>query len=107
MAYKIPWADAPAWIQSVKLDDRLFFLIARYNTESARWNLDILTADKEPIISGIRLEKRVWLLDAYRDDRLPAGDLMIAGQQEPDYQGMISGDVELYYLTPDETQEYV
>lgn len=87
MAEEIKWPDFPEWEQQVKLSGTTYRIRARYNTTAERWVIDLLTQDKEEIITGVRVVRGVLLLAQYTDDRLPSGDLMVIGE-EPNRSNM-------------------
>lgn len=84
MAYLIiPWQDSPEFAQQVQLEGTTYRLRARWNTLGEAWHVDFLTAQREPIVTGIRIVAGVSLLAQFRDDRLPPGDLFVIGCKCP------------------------
>lgn len=88
MSVVIPWPNFPEWEQQVQLDGVSYRLRGRYNTLSERWTMDILTADKVPIVQGVRLVRGASLLSVHVDPRLPAGDFFVVGDSEPNRENM-------------------
>ena len=93
---KIQWIDAPEWSQLVTLDKKTYCLRARYNTTSRQWSIDVLTSNYIPIVTGIAVVQGIWLLEQYKDERLPRGDFFVS-EGSTDYQGMLS-DTYLVYV---------
>lgn len=88
MGVVIPWPSAPEWEQQIQLDNVSYRLRGRYNTLSQKWTLDILTADKAPIVHGARIVRGVSLFSMHADPRLPAGDFFVIGDTEPTRENM-------------------
>lgn len=88
MSVIIPWPDFPEWEQQTQLDGVTYILRGRYNTLSMAWCLDILTADKLPIVEGARIVQGVSLFSIHPDPRLPPGDFFVIGNSEPTRDNM-------------------
>lgn len=85
MAYLvIPWQESPEFAQQVQLEGRTYRMRARWNTHGQAWDMDILTAQRELIVAGIRLVGGAGLLAQFRDDRLPPGELLVIGEPSRD-----------------------
>lgn len=78
MAFKIiPWRDSADFKQSVRLDDRIFILRARWNTQYEFWSLDIYDANESALLLGQKLVFNTDLLERYTNPLLPQGRLFL------------------------------
>ena len=100
----IKFFNAPEFSQRVALDRKTCQLVIRYNDFSSCWEMDIHTAQTEPIITGICLLQGVLLLNQHIDSRLPAGDFFVHGKDKPNYENFVKGSVELIYITQAELE---
>lgn len=106
MAQEIRWLPGPDWSQQVSLDGRVYQLRARYNVTSDRWFLDIRTRSGSPLLLGVKLVRGELLLRLHPDERLPLGELFIAGSAEPNRNNM-GEDARLIYLTAEDVANAV
>lgn len=97
----IPWPDSPEWEQNVRLSGVTYRLRGRYNVVGDRWVLDILTADRELIVGGVRVVRGLLLTRQFLDPRLPPGDLFALGEGQPTRANMGAG-VQLIYVEPED-----
>jgi hypothetical protein len=76
MAKKIiPWQDFSDFTQSIKLNDVLFNLRARWNTVHEYWTLDIFDKNGIALLLGQKLVFNTDILARYKDERLPDGSI--------------------------------
>jgi hypothetical protein len=97
----IPWPDSPEWEQNLRLSGVTYRLRGRYNVVGDRWALDILTADRELIVAGIRMLRGILLTEQHLDPRLPPGDMFLIGEGQPTRTNMGNG-VQLVYVEPED-----
>jgi hypothetical protein len=95
------------WTQRTKLDDLEYLLRFAWNQREARWYLDILTEDEQPIALGIKLITNWPLIRFYQwDRRMPRGDLQVVtlsqDQSPPGFWDLGVGlRCELTYFSPE------
>ena len=68
--------NLPAYTFRVDLDDQVFSLSFRYNARMARWIMDILTENNEPLKMGVPVQTAVRLLEKNRPSNFPAGEFL-------------------------------
>jgi len=73
----IPWPDAPRWTLDVQLDGEVYTFRARWNTRMKTWALDILTADGDVLLRGVRAVLDYPLLPRWRTGDMPPGELFV------------------------------
>jgi hypothetical protein len=75
MAVIIPITNDANQELKATLDDSEYFIRLRYNVRGEYWTLDMLTAGKTPIVTGVAIRVSYSLLSRYVDTRLPDGKL--------------------------------
>jgi len=68
-------ADVEHYEFSIELEAVLFFLEIRFNKRMNIWSMDLLDADKIPLLVGLLLLKDTDLIGRFSDERLPPGTL--------------------------------
>jgi len=61
--------------QTVRLDNVLYTIRARWNTSREYWTLDIFDSSGLPIIYGQKIVLNTEIIRRYNDPRLPAGQI--------------------------------
>ena len=74
--------DVPAFTFQTDLDGTTFSFKFRYNSRMDRWAFDILTANNEPIVSGVLVLTGTLLLERFSDPRLPQGDMFVLNKED-------------------------
>lgn len=67
------WRDLADFKQSVRIDNVLYTLRARWNTSREYWTLDIFDQLGEAILLGQKIVLNTEIIRRYNDPRLPAG----------------------------------
>lgn len=76
MATKIiSWRDFSDFKQSLKLDNVVYTLRARWNTVHEFWTIDLYDSNDTPLLMGQKLVFNTDILARYTDTRLPPGQL--------------------------------
>lgn len=108
MAILIPTRSDPRYSIEVELDGATFFLDFEWNDRAESWFLDIADADRVLLLAGVRIVVGFPLINRYRDDRLPQGDLsaIVTSGDELDPKFSDLGDrVQLLYTPIAEVNE--
>lgn len=78
----LPWQkDFPAFEMSLTLENSNFNFRIKWNDTYSYWTLDILTAQNDLILAGLKLLPSVELIRRHRDTRLPPGFLFVAATE--------------------------
>ena len=75
-------SDVPAFTFQTDLDGTTYSFKFRYNSRMDRWAFDILTANDEPIVSGVLVLTGTLLLERFTDERLPLGDMFVLNKED-------------------------
>lgn len=75
-------SDVPAFTFQTDLDGTTYSFKFRYNSRTDRWAFDILTANNEPIVSGVLVVTGTLLLERFSGARLPQGDLFVLNKED-------------------------
>ena len=79
----------------------------RWSTRNSTWRIDILDSSGDEIVSGLKLLPLQSLISAYRDSRLPIGDLVITGtfpEGEEAKFASLGDEIRLIYVTSEELE---
>lgn len=74
--------DVPAFTFQTDLDGTTYTFKFRYNSRMDRWAFDILTANEDPIVSGVLVVTGTLLLERFSDPRLPQGDMLVLNKAD-------------------------
>ena len=104
--FQIPMPDASDpnrydFIQQADLDGSTYSLRFRWNGDSGGWYLDILAADKTPILCGSRLVVNFPIGSRFRDLGLPPGRIFAldtTGQGIDPGEEDLGTRVQVYYF---------
>jgi len=69
--------DDPEYSVQVVLDGVLYFLLMHWNSEAQFWTMGIEDYNRQTIIASIKLVPNYPLLERYRRNELPAGELVV------------------------------
>jgi hypothetical protein len=75
-------SDVPAFTFQTDLDGTTYSFKFHYNSRMDRWAFDILTANEEPIVSGVLVVTGTLLLERFSDPRLPQGDMFVLNKAD-------------------------
>lgn len=73
----IPWKDLPDFTQTIKLDNTLYRLRARWNTVYEFWTIDIYDKNGVALLLGQKLVVNTDILARYTNTALPQGKMFI------------------------------
>ncbi len=98
--------DKPVSRQQVAIDDVPYGLLLAWNERAAGWALSLEDRDGNPLFYGRRMVLNEDLFAGYRHLAIPAGALFACDPKGRakiiTREALISGDVELFYLTAEE-----
>ncbi len=73
----IPWKDLPDFTQTIKLDNVLYKIRARWNTVHEFWTVDIYDKNGVALLLGQKLVLNTDILARYTNTALPQGKLFV------------------------------
>jgi hypothetical protein len=74
--------DVPAFTFQTDLDGTTYTFKFHHNSRMDRWAFDILTANEDPIVSGVLVVTGTLLLERFSDPRLPQGDMFVLNKAD-------------------------
>lgn len=103
MSLTVPTSvELSSYSQRTQLDGEDFVLFFQYNERLDRWFVDVTDQDEKPIASGLRLTTNFPIERFIRDERRPAGVLMVVDQQgagdDQDVLNQLTRDAGLFEL---------
>lgn len=106
MAVRIPIPVAfPASEMSISFNGRIWRLRFRWNTRDQSWSMDVLDAERTPVLLGVKVVSDWLLLRRYAQDELLEVDIVsvdTSGQAEEPGRDDLGARVMVLFTTKDE-----
>ncbi len=102
MSVAIPFKDLPSFTESVTLDGVPLNFKFIWNGRDSAWFMDILDADNDAILNGVKIVNGWELIFRATDIRLPLGALLVVslqGNEDVIRRDNMSTDYDLIYMT--------
>lgn len=107
----IPFAEFPAFRQSLTLEGVSYIFSFVWNTRDNAWTMSIYDDQNEPLVLGIRIVLNYELIGQYQHLEIPPGKIYAldtTGNVNPiTYEDMFNGRISLLYLLEGEELSYV